>query len=124
MTIDYIAFYGTLKRDEETPVHDVIKNDLIFISECIIPGKLYNLGKYPALEDGDRPIEGELYKLKNVRVLSELDRYEAIDDDDPNLPGFSRKAVKLVKPKLEAWVYYYNGKVNSHHLLRSNRWDK
>lgn len=123
MVINHIAFYGTLKQSGKTPVHNVIKNDLAFVGNCIIPGKLYNQGKYPAIEDGPRPIKGELYKIKNSSALSELDKYEATDHDDPLSLGFSRQSIQLLKPSLKAWIYHYNGKVNSHHLLRSNHWD-
>ena len=107
--VRYVAFYGTLKRAGDTPVHPLIREHLIYEGNCQIPGKLFNLGRLKGYETGEGVVAGELYKLKDLEVLPKLDAYEAVDNIDPELPGYSRRLVHLLKPKVLAWVYFYEG---------------
>lgn len=112
MNIKHIAFYGTLRSTHKTVMHDKIAKSLRQLGPCIIPGQIYYLGRYPALKPGHRPINGELYEIIDQAILEQLDQYEATDNEDPSAPGFSRQSTMLLKPKLIAWIYYYDGPVD------------
>lgn len=122
MNISHIVFYGTLRLTHETVMHESMAKSLRLVGSCLIPGLLYNMGRYPALKPGNRPIAGELYEIIDTAILAELDQYEAIDNENPLAPGFSRQRVDLLEPKLIVWVYYYNGEPEHTTLIESNQW--
>jgi gamma-glutamylcyclotransferase (GGCT)/AIG2-like uncharacterized protein YtfP len=125
MKINHIVFYGTLQSTQstnKTMMHPIIEKSLKYVSSCIIPGQLYDHGRYPALVEGEYPIEGELYKIIDQKALTKLDEYEAVDSCNLKLPGFSRKSVKLLIPNLKAWVYYYDGPIDNLPAIASNCW--
>jgi uncharacterized membrane protein/gamma-glutamylcyclotransferase (GGCT)/AIG2-like uncharacterized protein YtfP len=111
--VRYIAFYGTLKRDGNTVVHPILREHLVYLGHCHIPGRLHHLGRLAGLGAGTGDVVGELYRLKNMQILPQLDEYEAIDNVDPKRRGFSRALVELSKPKVLAWVYFYDGNVGN-----------
>lgn len=120
--IQHIVFYGTLMANHQTAIHEALKDSLVFESACIIPGQLYSLGSIPALKPGNQRIRAELYKIINPEILPMIDAYEAVDNDNPTLPGFTRKSIQLLHPKLHAWVYYYDGSVSDAQLIAANAW--
>ena len=120
---EYIVFYGTLKKGHETRMHGIMDRALEHIGECVIPGVLYRKERYPALKFGEGRVYGELYEVQDNSVLIELDEYEAADNQDSSLPGFTRKRVNLIKPELQAWVYYYDGSVKEGERIGRGSWD-
>ena len=117
--VKYIAFYGTLKRNGNTFMHPLLREHLIYLGYCHIPGKLHNLGRLQGIAAGQGEVIGELYRLKDLQVLPQLDEYEARDNLDPSKPGFSRVLVELTRPKVLAWVYFYDGSTqNNNRSLR------
>ena len=111
MTTSFVAFYGTLRHSHHTPVGQETAAGLHYMGPCLIPGALYDRGRLTALVAGDGAIAGELYAVVNPNVLHRLDNYEAVDDEDPSLPAFSRRRLQLIEPELNAWVYVYDGPV-------------
>lgn len=109
-------------QSSESAVHSTLDDMLAIVSKCTIPGRLYDCGRYPALKDGDLPIEGELYKIIDWDILKILDEHESIDNFDTTKPGFTRKSVLLINPIIEAWVYYYDGDIYPADLIDTNRW--
>ncbi|HVA11189.1 MAG TPA: DUF1361 domain-containing protein [Candidatus Dormibacteraeota bacterium] len=107
--VRYIAFYGTLKRNGKMVMHPILREHLTYLGHCHIPGRLYKLGRLVGMEASNGDVIGELYRLKDMQVLPQLDEYEAVDNVDPTRPGFSRVLVELSKPKVLAWVYFYDG---------------
>lgn len=122
--VHYLAFYGTLRQSGQTPMHPLIGEHLIYEGSCQIPGRLYDIGRLKALKSGEGAVDGDLYRLKDLEVLPQLDHYEAIDNVDPTLPGFSRSLVHLIKPDVPAWVYFYDGPVNDTQRIPSGKADK
>jgi gamma-glutamylcyclotransferase (GGCT)/AIG2-like uncharacterized protein YtfP len=108
--VHYLAFYGNLKRSGSTIVHPLWDDHLTYMGYCHIPGKLHHRGQAVSLVAGDGDVVGELYRLKDLQILPQLDEYEAANDVNPTKPGFSRVLVELSKPKVLAWVYFYDGK--------------
>lgn len=119
---DFIIFYGTLTSNSNTRVHEPIQQCLTFKGKCKAPGKLYNLGRYPGLKEGEGAITAELYEIDDDTILPLLDEFEAGDDNDPDLPGFTRKRVDLIEPKLTAWAYYFDGEVDESDQVASGDW--
>lgn len=121
-----LAFYGTLKRDGETPLHQALAEHLHYVGPCKIPGQLYDLGRMPALKDGDGVVYGELYEVDNPHLVPLIDGYEATEQvaDNPVLlpPGFYRRRVQLLEPAGEADVYYYDGPIEHAQLITDGRW--
>lgn len=107
--VRYLAFYGTLRHTGQTPMHPLMREHLIYEGSCQIPGKLHDLGCLQGMEPGGGVVAGDLYRLKDLEILPDLDSYEAVDNANPALPGFSRQLVRLVKPHVLAWVYFYDG---------------
>lgn len=122
MKVAYIVFYGTLSSKGGATIRHKIIRQLEYVGACKFPGQLYDLGRYPGLKNGDRKIVGELYKILDSSVLDVLDAYEAVGNDDPTRPGFTRRLTTLIEPRQKAWVYYYDGEVESLQLLEDNPW--
>jgi uncharacterized membrane protein/gamma-glutamylcyclotransferase (GGCT)/AIG2-like uncharacterized protein YtfP len=115
--VKYIAFPGSLKRGGGTFVHPLLRDHLIYLGYCHIPGRLHKLGRAAGLEAGNGDVVGELYRLKDLQILPQLDEYEAVDNIDPAKPGFSRVLVELTKPKVLAWVYFYDSETLENHRI-------
>lgn len=107
---------------KDSLIDDLIKDKLELIGPCLVQGELYECGDYPALLKGKRSIEGELFKIIDESVMPILDEYEATDNNHPDLAGFTRERVELIKPSVMAWVYFYDGKLSEDLLITENRW--
>ena len=119
---NYIAFYGTLKKDSANPYAKELSKKLKYIGKCRILGKLYDLGRLPALKLGNGSVQAELYEVLDDSILPKLDEYEAIDNINKDNPGYTRVLAKLAAPHTEAWVYEYNGKPKPSELISSGVW--
>jgi gamma-glutamylcyclotransferase (GGCT)/AIG2-like uncharacterized protein YtfP len=122
----YIAFYGTLLKAQHMPIREYLKDKLLAKGNCLISGNIYDMGRYPALKlDENRSlVRGELYEIDDPAPLKLLDDYEAKDNIDSSLPGFTRRLVQLDSPNQTAWVYEYDGPVNTNDLIVSGDWSK
>lgn len=108
-----LATYGTLLRT--FGLHDRlgVANALAFEGPCVIPGTLYDLGRYPGARplhgDADARIQGECYRLRDRATFDRLDAYEGYDPADEASSLFVRRRVTLLEPAgHDAWVYWYN----------------
>lgn len=111
-------------QDQHVPLREHLRGKLLPRGKCLIPGNIYNLGHYPALKlDGFRQsVHGELYEIEDPEPLALLDKYEANDNYDSRLPGFTRRLVQLDFPKRLSWVYEYDGSVQPEQLISSEDW--
>src|ERR1700723_1891762 len=92
----YIAFYGTLMEEQHAAIRKQIGSKLVLQGKCLIPGRIYSMGRYPALKishNDHEVVSGELYKIKGDSPLKVLDDYESHDDYNKDLPGFTRRLV-------------------------------
>ena len=64
----------------------------------------------------------KLYEIKDETILAILDEFEAGDDNNPDLPGFTRKRITAIEPNVEAWIYYYDGKPDESQRILSGKW--
>lgn len=99
----FIAFYGTLMQEQHLAIREHLKDKLTSCGPCLIPGNIYNLGRYPDLKlDGARrSVHGELYEITDPEPLALLDA-----------------------PQQLAWVYEYDGPVKPEQLIQSENWYK
>ncbi len=119
---NYLAVYGTLKREFDLPIMKKVESALSYEQECVIPGKIYDYGRYPALVLGEGKVHAELYKIHDESALKLLDEYEAVDNEHSEWPGFRRTRVTLIEPKILCWVYEYTGSLEGVSLVESGEW--
>ena len=85
-----------------------------FVSSATLPGRLFDVGTYPALsltaERGDT-VTGDLYLLpRPFPILRKLDRYEGIGPGLRKPYEYRRECVDVNLPdgtQQKAWVYVY-----------------
>ena len=111
----YLFVYGTLRRDARHEMFHILAKHATFVGEGVIGGRLFLVADFPGAVisdvDGDR-IHGELYRLASPDVvLAQLDEYEEVDQDQPDL-GLFRRTLRPVTLRdgatVSAWVYVYN----------------
>jgi len=104
--------YGTLKEGEIN--HGLIEPYARSIRRGWIPGRLYDVGVFPALAEGEDRVQGEIVRLDPtdlVRVLAVIDRLEGCVPDDDMGSLYTRRVVQVtdVDGTLQpAYAYYYN----------------
>lgn len=120
---DYVAVYGSLRAGFGLPDRPAIDEDLVVDrGACLISGRLYDLGDYPGLVPGDGVVHGELFELRDLAVLKAFDKYERYDARNPEKSLYLRRAVRLVHPPCDAWVYVYNQSLHSAYHIASGDW--
>ena len=125
MTSDRLFVYGTLMRDFDHPMAQLLSRSADFIGEARCAGRLYLVKHYPGLVLSDVSGEfvfGELYRLRQPEaLLREFDMYEACGEGfaEPTeyirrmLPvtladGAASEASASEPLSVEAWTYLYN----------------
>ncbi len=119
---DYIAFYGTLKKDSANPFVKELSEKLSYVGSCVIKGKLYDIGRLPALKLGRGRVKAELFEILDKSIIPKLDDYEAIDNINTESPGYRRVLTRLITPHNLVWVYEYCGKPKQDQLIKSGEW--
>lgn len=102
-----VAVYGTLRRGEPGWRQFRMDRRAACLGPCLIPGRLYDLGRYPGLVEGDGAVVGELHRLRAPYLLAALDRFEGARPDAPETGLFIRR-MRLIDPSVDAIVYLYN----------------
>jgi gamma-glutamylcyclotransferase (GGCT)/AIG2-like uncharacterized protein YtfP len=103
--------YGTLRPFVDIPMARWLQRVARYVGPARTRGRLYDLGAYPGLRPARRSCEwvaGDLYRIRNPRVVRVLDAYEA--GMQFGRPRFVRIPC-LVEPARggwrAAWVYEY-----------------
>ena len=110
---EFLFVYGTLHRGQ--PLHPYLAGSrTLFVGEGVIPGRLFDLGDYPAaIADSKRfsTIRGEVHELLAPdEILPVLDEVEGFDPQRPGKSLFERVEATVVLEDgrtLRAWVYFY-----------------
>lgn len=119
----FLATYGTLLRAAGGPERLGVADQMAFVTECQFEGVLYDLGQFPGAVPGDDVVKGELFRLRDPRVWTVLDRYEGYDPEREEASLFVRRRLSLEKPAdRTAWVYWYNGDPTEHPPIPSGDW--
>lgn len=106
---ELLAFYGTLLSGlPARPGRPDLASHLELVQACVIPGRLYDVGPYPALVAGEGTVRGELWRTTTPDALGIVDAWEgyeaAVEDQAP----YVRRRTRLVDPDVEAWTYVWN----------------
>lgn len=118
---NYFASYGTFRleaRLPETPTLRAFKH----LGPCLIPGRLYQMGGYPALKPGNGRVKGELIELPWQFDFAAFDHYEDYYPARPQACRYFRRRIRLIEPAVEAWVYVYGWPVDPSTRIISGDW--
>ena len=112
---DQLFVYGTLMRDFDHPMAQLLSRSADFIGEARCPGRLYLVKHYPGMvlsDAADDVVFGELYRLKQPEaLLREFDMYEACGEGFPEPTEYIRRMLSVTHEDGtagEAWTYVYN----------------
>lgn len=105
-----VFVYGTLKPGESN-YDSYCAAAVVQAQPGIALGQLLALPQgYPAMVEGDRPVQGVLLEFGNAGVLTVLDALEDYDADRPTSQNeYQRRAIKIYGPDQSeislAWTY-------------------
>jgi len=126
MKRDYLFVYGTLRRDVECRMSEIVQKYCDFIGQGYIYGRLYNIVEYPGVVASDKSSErvyGDIYKVKSPEeAFSLFDDYEECTDKYPEPHEYIRlkQRVYLTNGEtIDCWVYIYNFCVRDLELVES-----
>lgn len=119
---DLLAVYGLLRTGEEGFRRFDLATHLEHVGPCRIPGRLYDLGRYPGLARGEGEVIGDLFRLKSADVIARLDDYEDYNPANETEAHYLRRAIQLAEPDVTAWVYLWNRSVEGCKPLAHGDW--
>ena len=112
--------YGTLKRGFQNH-HRIFGGYDIKITPAWTYGKLYDLGYFPALTEGNNKVYGELIEFDNLEILRRVDYLEGFRCVNHPHNYYERRMVEVFvnNKTVKAWVYVlsdeqikqYDGKI-------------
>src|SRR5882672_4367691 len=79
---DLLFVYGTLKRGQKEARALKLDDRCEFLGPSLAQGILYDLGAYPGMRRSRKAserVQGELYRIKDPTLVSELDAYEGAE---------------------------------------------
>ena len=113
---ELLFVYGTLRRSARCVMARWLSSQGEYLGSGVIPGRLYDVGSYPALCPARHPGEtviGDLYRLYRPGfALARLDRYEGIGSGQSRPYQYCRGQVRVTMDDgrhLKAWAYLYRG---------------
>lgn len=118
MISDYLFVYGSLRKASNNAISAKLLNHSLYLGEASIHAKLYEIAGYPGIIESNQITDyvyGEVYQLRDTRLLSVLDDYEECSSRFPLPHEYIRKAMTVYlsnKQPLTAWVYVYNRDVS------------
>src|ERR1700748_3032984 len=128
MTSDRLFVYGTLMRDFDHPMAQLLSRSADFLREARCPGRLYLVKHYPGMvlsDAADDVVFGELYRLKQPEaLLREFDMYEACGEGFAEPTEYIRRLLPVTLGDgaiSEAWTYIYNWPVAGLSRIASGR---
>lgn len=123
MQKSFIFFYGTLMRCfGALKAFDPAEKKFEFIGEGFVYGKLYDLGAYPAvILGGETKVFGEIFRVKDLTALAELDFYEGFNPEEIEESLYVRRITQayLKDRILNCWIYEYNQSLDDARLIES-----
>jgi gamma-glutamylcyclotransferase (GGCT)/AIG2-like uncharacterized protein YtfP len=122
-----LFLYGTLRSGCHLPVYSYISRYFIFDGVGAVPGKLFDMGDYPAAipSTEDYLITGELYHIAQQEefdyVMEQLDDYEGLLVEPGGIPLFRREPVNVLfqNSTVIAWIYWFNRDITDQHRIES-----
>jgi gamma-glutamylcyclotransferase (GGCT)/AIG2-like uncharacterized protein YtfP len=123
-TEDYVAVYGSLRKQGGIGDEPDLSGRLKPAGTAVIEGKLIDLGEYPGLIPGAGKVQAELFEVVDREVFRIMDRHERYDPTDVQGSLYLRRAVRLLEPPVDAWVYVYNREVGDAPEVAGGDWIK
>lgn len=125
-----LAVYGSLRRCDPAARRFFPHPQARFRGEGEVPGLLYDLGPYPALqpcapEEPPARVAVDLYEILDAALLGSLDAYEAYSPQAPEQSEYIRRLcpVTLSPSKtLTAWAYFFRKALPPETLLTGGNW--
>lgn len=117
-----LFLYGTLRRDGESHEKLHLGTRLRFLMRCVVKGRLFDLGPYPAFLNGEGLVHGELFEPGDATILADLDAFEEFDPGDTTASLYLRERIAVVGSPHEAFVYRYNRPVYGSREIASGDW--
>lgn len=112
--------YGTLKRGFHN--HVCLGQNATFIGEADLHGwKMYSLGGFPAIAQGDGIVQGEVYEVDDdgFQRCDRLEGYPSFYNRSEVEPVISDNGhIKLVK----AWTYHFDKSPRGAPLVKDGIW--
>ena len=101
--------YGTLKKGYHN--NYLLKNSE-YMGKAITTGKMYNVGKFPAVTSGKDIIKGELYKIDQF-TLNNIDYLEGYNKDNIIESLYIRKEISVIHNRkiIKAYGYIWNSSI-------------
>ena len=118
MSSHTVAFYGSL-LDPGLRRRLGVNEALRPLRRCLVRGRLFDLGPYPGLVEGDGRVRGELFEVVDPAIWKTLDDFEECGADPPL---FVRRSTRLIAPVINSWVYFYTRPVGVRRRIRRGRW--
>jgi gamma-glutamylcyclotransferase (GGCT)/AIG2-like uncharacterized protein YtfP len=126
MNPDTIFVYGTLRRDANNKLHQLLAKYAEFVDDAAYQGRLYKVDCYPGAVPSDDPndlVQGEVYRLHQADVVfALLDHYEEFGPEFPEPNEYSRQKQSVLLKSghfVTAWVYVYNRPTEGLELIES-----
>lgn len=113
---DHLFVYGTLRQSiaPSREIRHLLHHETEFLGTATVAGRLYNIGNYPGLiltEDPGEIVSGELYKIRDKRVvLNTFDQYEGSVEPFPKPWEYQRVKTEVTTDegaKILSWLYTY-----------------
>ncbi len=127
-SIRHLFVYGTLKRSR-SPQAEWLAGQSVWAGPASLPGRLVDLGGYPALLPASAPdevVHGELWELPDdPATLEALDRYEGCHPDDPQPHEYCRIVCTARDEngvRLWCWTYLYPWGSELHPPIKGGSW--
>ena len=122
--------YGTLRRRSRHPMARRLAELARHVGPAKIAGRLYDLGRYPALQEptsSDDWVYGDVYDLGEQieQTLREMDEYEKIESPQPAY--FDRQRASAVLDggeQVAVWVYWFRGDVKEEQRIASGSYER
>ena len=111
--VDLIFVYGTLRKGFPHPMAELLVSQAEYVGSATAPGKLYDLGPYPAAifsEESPYRVKGDLFRIADAKhLIPLLDEYEDYRPDDPENSLYKRVLIKAYCKEvvLVVWGYTY-----------------
>jgi gamma-glutamylcyclotransferase (GGCT)/AIG2-like uncharacterized protein YtfP len=129
----HLFVYGTLMSTATGALgigmRERLQREALLLGPAATQGRLYDLGRYPALVDSDNPadlVHGEVFELQEPsKSFAWLDKYEGIVPGQHGHNEYQRveRPVRLARgEEITAWVYLYRKSVVRAPRIAAGRW--
>jgi gamma-glutamylcyclotransferase (GGCT)/AIG2-like uncharacterized protein YtfP len=119
----FIFVYGALMRGCDLHHHMA---GAAFVSLATARGRLYNVGAYPGMIEGDGEVRGELYRSDDeavvLEVLDEVEGYDPLDSDASEYVRLKLDVRTDDGRAVSAWLYLYDREVKGLPQISSGDW--